>query len=327
MNTAVNNRKVVIIGAGKVGASVAYTVMMNNLTSEVVLIDVDREKANGEALDICHGIAYLRQVIVRDGDYADCTDAGIIVITAGIPRQPGQSRLDLANVNISVTCDIVQKIMQYAQNPIIIVISNPVDVLTYIVQKESGLPASRVIGSGTALDTGRFRYLLSRQCDVDVRSVNAYIVGEHGDNGVPVWSQASIGTKSLDEYCQDDHKKCPQTIKEQIFEQTRVAGAEIIKKKGATFYGVALAAASIVGAIIGDENATFTVSSTLDGQYGINDVALSLPCIINKNGIERYDDIRMDKAELQKFKDAADKLKNVLCELYIPYGANHVYAE
>ncbi len=318
MNTATNKSKVVVVGAGKVGASVAYTIMMNNLTSEIVLVDVDRGKARGEALDISHGIAYFKQLTIRDGDFSDCADADVIVITAGIPRQPGQTRIDLARTNVAVTRDIVRRIMEHASNPLFVVISNPVDVLTYIVQKESGLPASRVIGSGTTLDTGRFRYLLSQHCKVDVRNVHAYIIGEHGDSEVPVWSRASIASKPFDEYCEDCPRRCLKINRQQIFEQTRDAGAEIIKLKGATFYGVALAATRIVGAIMGDENSVLTVSSVLDGNYGIKDVALSLPCIVNRNGIDRYLNIRMNDEELALLGESAEKLKAVLSEVYEP---------
>ena len=316
MNTATNKSKVVVVGAGKVGASVAYTIMMNNLTSEIVLVDVDRGRARGEALDISHGIAYFKQLTIRDGDFSDCADADVIVITAGIPRQPGQTRIDLARTNVGVTRDIVRRIMEYATNPLFVVISNPVDVLTYVVQKESGLPANRVIGSGTTLDTGRFRYLLSQHCKVDVRNVHAYIIGEHGDSEVPVWSRASIASKPFDEYCEDCPRRCLKINRQQIFEQTRDAGAEIIKLKGATFYGIALAATRVVGAIMGDENSVLTVSSVLDGNYGISDVALSLPCIVNRNGIDRYLNIRMSDEELQLLGESADKLKSVLDEVY-----------
>ena len=316
MNTATNKSKVVVVGAGKVGASVAYTIMMNNLTSEIVLVDVDRGRARGEALDISHGIAYFKQLTIRDGDFEDCADADVIVITAGIPRQPGLTRIDLARTNVGVTRDIVRRIMEYAANPLFVVISNPVDVLTYVVQKESGLSANRVIGSGTTLDTGRFRYLLSQHCKVDVRNVHAYIIGEHGDSEVPVWSRASIASKPFDEYCEDCPRRCLKINRQQIFEQTRDAGAEIIKLKGATFYGIALAATRIVGAIMGDENSVLTVSSVLDGNYGISDVALSLPCIVNRNGIDRYLNIRMSDEELQQLGESSDKLKSVLDEVY-----------
>ncbi len=314
MNVATNKSKVVVIGAGKVGSTVAYTIMMNNLTSEIVLVDVDQDRARGEALDMNHGIAYFKQLTIREGDYSDCADAAVIVLTAGVPRKPGQTRIDLARTNVALTQEIVRNVMQYATNPIIVVISNPVDVLTYLVQKESGLPSSRVIGSGTTLDTGRFRYLLSQHCNVDVRNVHAYIIGEHGDSEVPVWSRASIASKPFDEYCDDCPKHCLHINRNKIFEQTRDAGAEIIKLKGATFYGIAQATTRIVGAIMGDENSVLTVSTVLSGNYGIDDVAISLPCIVNRNGVDRYLDVRMSDIELEQLRASADKLKEILGE-------------
>lgn len=318
MNTATNKSKVVVVGAGKVGSTVAYTIMMNNLTSEIVLIDVNKDRARGEALDMNHGIAFFKQLTIREGDYSDCADADVIVLTAGIPRQPGQSRLDLARTNVALTREIVRNIMQYATNPLFVVISNPVDVLTYLVQKETGLPASRVIGSGTTLDTGRFRYLLSQHCKVDVRNVHAYIIGEHGDSEVPVWSRASIASKPFDEFCQDCPRRCLHINRDIIFQQTRDAGAEIIKLKGATFYGIAQAAARVVGAIMGDENSVLTVSTVLSGNYGINDVALSLPCIVNRSGVERYLDIRINDEELEQLKASAAKLREAIDETICP---------
>lgn len=315
MNTATKKSKVVVIGAGKVGSTVAYTIMMNNLVSEIVLVDVDRNRARGEALDMSHGIAFFKQVLIRDGDFDDCADADVIVLSAGIGRQPGQTRIDLARTNVAVTRDIVARIMKYASNPLIVVISNPVDVLTYLVQKESGLRPGRVIGSGTTLDTGRFRYLLSQHCQVDVRNVHAYIIGEHGDSEVPVWSRASIASKPFDEYCEDCQKRCQSINRQMMFEQTRDGGAEIIKMKGSTFYGVAQAATRIVGAIMGDENSVLTVSSVMTGQYGISDVALSLPSIVNHNGIDRYLDIRISEEETQQLLQSAEKLKEVIREV------------
>lgn len=315
MNVASNKSKVVVIGAGKVGSTVAYTIMMNNLTSEIVLVDVDRGRARGEALDISHGIAYFKQLTIRDGDFEDCADADVIIISAGIGRQPGQTRIDLARTNVSITRDILSKIMKYASNPLIMLISNPVDVLTYMVQKESGLPATRVIGTGTMLDTGRFRYLLSQHCQVDIRNVHAYIVGEHGDSEVPVWSRASIASKPFDEYCEDCPRRCQKINRQQIFEETRDGGAEIIKAKGATFYGVALAATRLLGAIMGNENSVLTLTTALNGNYGISDVAVSLPCVVNRNGIDRYLDIRMSEDELDQLRLSAEKLKGVIKEV------------
>ncbi len=309
------NSKIVVIGAGKVGSTTAYTLMMSRLAAEIVLIDVNKDRAEGEALDISHGIAYLWQTVVRAGDYADCADADIIIITAGIGRQPGQTRLDLAKTNISVVRSIIEGVMKYAADPLLLIISNPVDILTYIVQKETGLPASRVIGSGTMLDTGRFRYLLADHCKVDVRNVQAFIVGEHGDSELALWSHASLASKPFDEYCETCGHPCGGVNRQKMFEATRDAGIGIIQKKGATFYGVSLAASRIVSAVMGDENAVLTVSSMLNGQYGLSDVALSLPCIVNRSGIDRFLDIHISDDEQTLLEESAEKLKSVIKEV------------
>jgi len=308
--------KAVIIGTGNVGATVAYTIMMNHIASEIVLIDVNKEKASGEALDMNHGIAFFKQLVIREGDYSDCENAQVVIITAGVGRQPGQTRIDLAKINIAIIKEITHKIMEYASNPIILVVSNPVDILTYVVQKESGLPASRVFGSGTTLDSGRFRYLLSRHCQVDVRNVHAYIIGEHGDSEVPVWSRANIAGKPFEEYCEDCPRQCREVNRNKIFELTKNAGAEIISKKGATYYGVSMAVARIVNAIIGNEFAVLTVSSCVANKYGVSGVALSLPSVININGIDRIINLELNKKESAQLRESADKLKAVIDEAY-----------
>ncbi len=309
------NSKIVVVGAGKVGSTVAYTLMMSRLASEIVLIDVNKDRARGEALDISHGIAYLWQITVREGDYEDCADADLVIVTAGVGRQPGQTRLDLARTNVGVVRAIIEGVMKYASDPLLLIISNPVDVLTYMAQKETGLPASRVIGSGTMLDTGRFRYLLSDHCKVDVRSVHAFIVGEHGDSELPLWSHASLASKPFQEYCDTCDHPCGGVNRRQMFEDTRDAGIEIIKKKGATFYGVSLAAARIVSAVTGDENAVLTLSSVLNGQYSLSDVALSLPCILNRGGIDRFLDLRISDEEQKLLEASAEKLRSVIKEV------------
>jgi L-lactate dehydrogenase len=316
MDTLSSQRKAVIIGAGNVGSTIAYTIMMNQIATEIVLIDVNREKASGEALDMNHGIAYFKQLVIREGDYSDCKNADVIIITAGIGRKPGQTRIDLAKTNVAIIKEITHNIMEYAENPILLVVSNPVDVLTYVVQKESGLPASRVFGSGTTLDSGRFRYLISRHCQVDVRNVHAYIIGEHGDSEVPVWSRANIAGKPFSEFCDDCPKKCKSVNREVIFENTKNAGAEIISKKGATYYGIAMAVTRIVSAIMGNEFAVLTVSSVVPNKYGVKDVALSLPSVINKNGIDRIINLCLDEKETAQIIESGDKLRTVIEEVY-----------
>jgi L-lactate dehydrogenase len=315
MNKTSLKGKIVIIGAGNVGSTVAYTILMNNLVSEIVIIDVNKEKAQGEALDMNHGIAYFKQISIRSGEYSECEDADIIIITAGIARRSGQTRNELAKINVSIAKDITKNIMTYAKNPIILVISNPVDILTYVIQKESGLPSSRVIGSGTTLDTARLRYLLSVHCDIDVRNVHAYIIGEHGDSEVAVWSRANIAGKPFNEFCDDCPKKCHSVNRQKILENTITSGAEIIKLKGATFYGIGMAATRIVAAIINDEKAVLTVSSVLSGEYKVRDVALSLPCVVDSEGIERYINIRMSDKEILDFQQSSEKIKQAIKEI------------
>lgn len=309
--------KVVVIGAGSVGSTVAYTLMWNTSASEIVLIDVNNDKAVGEALDMNHGLSFHKQLTIRGGDYSDCADAGLIIVTAGLGRKPGQSRIDLAKNNVAVARDIAQNIMKHATNPLILVISNPVDILTYVIQKETGLPPHRVIGSGTILDTSRFRFLLSQHCDIDVRNVHAFIIGEHGDSEVPVWSSANIGGKPFAEMCDDCPRKCQKVNREHIYEKVKGAGAEIIAKKGATFYGVSMGAARIANAIMGDENSVLTVSSSLYGEYGLSGVALSLPYVINRNGIDRVVKLNLTDEERAALAVSAQKLKDVLAELEV----------
>lgn len=315
MDKSSMNGKIVVIGAGNVGATIAYTILMYNLTSEIVLIDVNADKAAGEALDMNHGIAYHTQVDIRSGNYEDCKDADVIVVTAGLARKPGQTRLELAKINVNIGKDIAKNIMKYAKNPIILVVSNPVDVMTYYIQKETGLSPNRVFGSGTSLDTARFRYLLSDSCKIDVRNVHAYIIGEHGDSEVPVWSKANVAGKAFDEFCEDSDNGIQPINKEEIFEQTKNGGAESIRLKGATFYGIAMSVAKIVAGIVNDEHTVLTVSTVLDGQYGISDVALSLPCVISSNGIERYINIGINEEEQALLENSAEKLKEVIKEV------------
>lgn len=304
--------KVVVIGAGFVGATIAYTIMLRQIASEIVLIDVNADKAYGEALDINHGIAFHKQVFIHDGTYEDCRDANIIIITAGLARKPGQTRIELAQSNVKIVRSITKSIMEYAENPVILVIANPVDILTQVVAKESGLPAGRVFGSGTTLDTGRFRYLLSRHCKVDVRNVHGYIIGEHGDSQVAVWSSANIAGKPFDAFCNDLPGGCGEDDRSRIFADTRDAGAIIIQKKGATYYGVAMAVSRIVSAVMEDEHSVLTVTSPLTGQYGIKDVALSLPCIVGENGVEGYVYLELTEQESKALENSASRLREVL---------------
>ncbi|MCX8131772.1 MAG: L-lactate dehydrogenase [Clostridia bacterium] len=304
MGTAKSKGKVVIIGAGFVGATAAYSLTMSGLCSELVLVDVFKEKAMGEAMDLNHGLCFMGQMSITAGDYSDVKDADIIIITAGAARKPGETRLDLAKKNVSIIKDMVPKIMEHYNGGVILVVSNPVDVLTYMVQKLSGLPVGKVIGSGTVLDSARFRYQISTHTGVDVKNIHGYIIGEHGDSEVPAWSVTHIAGRRM----ADDN-----TInKEQIFQEVRDAGANIIKYKGATYYGIATSITRICEAILKDQNSILTVGSVIDGHYGINDVALSVPSVVNREGIAKLYDVNLSDEDLTGLQKSAAKIKEVL---------------
>ncbi|MEA4853909.1 MAG: L-lactate dehydrogenase [Christensenella sp.] len=302
--------KIVIIGAGNVGEAIAYTLTVKHQATDIVIIDIDQARAEGCARDIYHGTAYFEQIRIRSGSYDECADADIIIITAGISRKPGMTRLDLAKVNVGVARDISRQIMKYADNPIIIVISNPVDILTYVVQQETGLPTGRVIGSGASLDTARFRHLLGEHCGVDVRDVNAYIIGEHGDTQVPIWSRVTVAGQPLDSYCQDNGRA--GIDKEEAAEAVKAAGAEVIDLKGATFYGIALTTSRIVEAIMKDEGSILSVSHVLTGEFGLRNIAISLPCIINADGVKQIVNLVPTETEITEVVASARKLRDTL---------------
>lgn len=302
--------KVVVIGAGLVGATYAYALIIQGLAPEIVLIDVDRKRAEGEAADLNHGLAFVRPATIRAGDYPDCEGADVIVIAAGAPQKPGETRLDLVRKNTAIMRDIMPKVLQYNQTAIIVVVANPVDVLTYAALKISGLPPSRVIGSGTLLDSSRFRYLLGRHCGVDPRNVHAYIIGEHGDSEVPVWSRAHIaGMRLDDEYCPACGKGCGHEVKDAIFEEVRTAAYYIIERKRATYYGIGLALAAITSAILRGEKAVMTLSCLVDDYYGVSDICLSVPVILGRNGIQRILKIKLSDSEAEAFRRSGALLK------------------
>lgn len=302
--------KIVVIGSGNVGVTVAYTLMLRRLSSDIVLMDLDEDRAQGNVLDMNHGIAFFRQLSIKMGTYKDCDDASIVIVTAGIARKPGQTRLELAQTNVKVMRDIARQATKNNKDMIMLIVSNPVDVLTYVAQKESGLPASQVIGSGTILDTSRFRYLLGKHFDADIRDINAYILGEHGDTQVPIWSTITIGGERLDEFLTDNKKV--KINREEIFEQTKGGGAEVIQLKGATYYGVAMLTSRIVASILEDEHTVLPVSHVLNGEYGFNDVAISLPCIVTYAGIKRVIDLHINDDEMEHLKLSAKTMKTFL---------------
>lgn len=305
--------KIVVVGAGNVGESVAFSLMLKRVANEIVMIDLNEERAEGSALDMADATSFYHPVIIRNGGYEECADAEIIVITAGIARKPGQTRLDLAKTNVSIVKSITKSVMEHAKNPIIVVVSNPVDVLTYLVQKESGLPANRVIGSGTSLDTARLRRLISEKCEVAVTDVDAYVLGEHGDSQIVAWSRATIGGQSLLSYFDTLAEKVDLA---EMAETAKTGGATIIKKKGATFLGIAMCTARICEAVLGDENAVLPVAHVLSDAYGEwKDVAISLPTVLNKEGIVRTIDLALTEEEIAGMNKSAKTLRDFRAEV------------
>ncbi|MBQ9140835.1 MAG: L-lactate dehydrogenase [Lachnospiraceae bacterium] len=305
--------KIVVIGAGNVGEAIAYTLMVRVLANDIVLVDLNEDRAKGAALDIAHGTSFFNQVWVRSGGYEECADAQMIIIAAGVARKPGQTRLELAQVNVSIVQSITENIMKYAKNPLILVVSNPADITTLAVQKASGLSPERVIGSGTSLDTARFRYLLSKKLQVNIEDINAYVIGEHGDSQVPIYSSANIGGFPLKDFA----RQVGAEINEQeLAERTKNGGAEIIGLKGATFYGIAMAVSSIVQTIMKDNSAIIPVAHVLDESFGPwAGVAISLPCRIGWEGINQTLRIPMDYYEKSMMDASVNTLKEFAKEL------------
>lgn len=301
--------KVAIIGSGFVGASIAFSMAMNGLVAEMVLIDVNKEKALGEAMDINHGLAFLSQMSIYSGDYEDVRDCDVIIITAGANRKPGETRLDLAKKNTLIMKDITQNIMKYYNHGVILVVSNPVDVMTYMVRQWSGLPDNKIIGSGTVLDSSRYRYLLGEKLGVDVRNVHGYIIGEHGDSQLPAWSNTNVAGMNVDDYCSAHGIELD---KEALVEDVKKAGAEVIKRKGATYYAIALTVNRIVEALLKDQNSVLTVGTIVRDKYGIDGIAFSLPCVVSKNGVERVLDIAFSDKELEQLSYSASQVKSII---------------
>jgi len=305
--------KVTIIGTGLVGSTTAYTLMTGGLFSEMVLIDLNEKKAKGEVMDLNHGMPFAMPVKIYQGSYEDSKGSDIIIISAGANQKEGETRLDLVYKNTEIFKGIVSQIVKYntPDETIILVVTNPVDILTYVVSKLSGWPIGKVIGSGTVLDTARFRYLIGEHVGVDTRNIHGYIIGEHGDTELPVWSLTAIAGIQMEKYC-DMCQCCTGGQKRQeIFHNVKNSAYEIINAKGATYYAVALAVNRITEAIMRDEYSILTVSSLLQGQYNINDVCLSVPTVVDRNGINRILEIPLSSKEAAMLQQSADTLKEV----------------
>ena len=307
--------RVAVVGVGNVGASFAYALLLSGLAAEIVLIDANRAKAEGEAMDLNHAVPFSHPTRIWAGDLPDCKGAAVTVLAAGAGQKPGETRLDLVHKNYAIWREIVPRIVEQDPNTILLIATNPVDVLTYAAWKLSGLPAERVIGSGTILDTARFRYLLSQHFAVDARSVHAFIIGEHGDSEVPVWSLANIAGMRLPDFCKAHGLSLDESAMERIFIQTRDAAYRIIERKGSTYYAVAAGLLRITQAILRNQNTVLTVSSLIRDYYGIDDLCLSLPAVVNRRGIEQGLRPELEPLEVDKLRDSARILRDTMGKL------------
>lgn len=311
MNKEKVNR-VVIVGTGAVGCSYAYSLINQGVVEELVLIDINEAKAEGEAMDLNHGVPFAPSPIkVWSGSYQDCANADLVVITAGLAQKPGETRLQLVEKNTRIFKQIIKEIMKSGFNGIFLVATNPVDILTYVTWKESGLPKERVIGSGTVLDSARLRFELGKYFNVDSRNIHAIIIGEHGDTELPVWSHAKIGIENLDDVL-ERKKDLKKECLEEIFVNVRDAAYHIIERKGATYYGIGMSLVRITKAILKNENSILTVSSYLEGEYGQNDVYIGVPAKLNRNGVQEIIEIELNEKEKEQFNYSVSVLKETI---------------
>ncbi|WP_407430891.1 L-lactate dehydrogenase [Arcticibacter sp.] len=303
MSLTNKKNRIVIIGAGAVGSTTAYTLLLRERMDELVLIDANKEKAIGDALDMSHGLPFLGKAEIWAGTYEDCKGADIIIITAGAAQREGESRIDLLKRNVAIFESITTEVLKYNTDGILLIASNPVDVMSYFTWKKSGWPINRIIGSGTLLDSARFRYLIGEKLNIDSRSVHAHIIGEHGDSELPLWSLANVAGSGLSLSGQD---------KEEIFLNTRNAAYQIIKAKGATFYAIALALDRICTAILHNEASVLNVSTLLQDYHGVSDVFLGVPCVVDRNGIREVLKLEISAEEKSLLEQSAKKLKDVI---------------
>ena len=310
----VDSRKVAVIGCGFVGSTIAFALMQSGLFSDMVLIDVDMKKAEGEALDIGHGISFARPMKIWAGVYEDIADAGIVIITAGANQKPGETRLDLVHKNIGILKNIMPEVTKYNKKGIILMVANPVDILTYAALKISGLPENRVIGSGTVLDTARLKYEVGELLEVDSRGVHAFIVGEHGDSEIAAWSSANVSGVPLKDFCRirsDIDSNMLREATREIADRVKNSAYEIIERKQATYYGIAMAVKRICEAIVRDEKSVLPISSMMHGEYGLTDVVLSMPAIVGENGVEHVVPVSLDEEEQKQLWNSAQVLKEI----------------
>ncbi len=307
----INSRKAAIVGCGFVGSASAFALMQSGLFSELVLIDVDKSRAEGEALDISHGLPFSKPMQIYAGTYEDISDAAVIIVTAGAGQKPGETRLDLVKKNVAIFKTIIPEIAKYNKNGILLIVANPVDILTYAAKKLSGFPSNRVFGSGTVLDSARLKYLLGEHLGVDSRSIHAFIIGEHGDSEIAAWSSANVSGVPLHKFCEmRGHYNHVKAMRE-ISDNVKNSAYEIIEKKKATYYGIAMSVKRICEAIVRDEKSVLPISSVQTGEE-INGVALSMPAIVGKHGVEGLVPIELNDKEKAALKKSADTLKAVI---------------
>jgi L-lactate dehydrogenase len=310
---SVQHNKIAIVGAGSVGATIAYACLIRGVAKQVALYDVNAAKTRAETLDLQHGLQFVPMASVEGSDDVEvCRDAAVVIITAGAKQKVGQSRMDLAAANVTICRAMVPKLLAVAPDAILLLVTNPVDVITYVAQRISGLPARRVLGSGTVLDSSRFRALIAQQLKVAVQSVHAYVAGEHGDSEIPLWSSASIANVPLHEWAVKGHGKLTVRDRAEIFQNVKTAAAQIIEGKGATNYAIGLATAKILEALLHDENRVLPVSSLLTDYRGISDVCLSVPCIVNRGGVDVALPVPMNEAEEAGLRNSAETIRGTI---------------
>lgn len=314
------SKKVTIIGAGNVGATIAYTLSLGNIASEIVVIDINKEKVEGEVMDIVQGTSFREPISVKAGDYEDAKDSDIVVITSGMGRKPGQTRIDLAQTNVNILKQITPQIVSVAPKALYVIVSNPVDIMTYVFTKISGLPENQIIGSGTILDTARLRYDLSNHFGIAQKNIHAYVYGEHGDTSFVPWSLADVSGCTLNEFEDLMIKKgvvSSRVDPEQTLKYVQKSGGEIIAKKGATFYAVSASVNKILTALVAAYDSVATVSSMMHGEYGIEDVCISTMTVIGPEGVKGKVPVRLTYDEMTKLRASADALKEVIASLEI----------
>jgi len=301
-------RKIGIIGAGAVGITFAYTAELSGICRELVILDVNQERLSGEVMDLNHGLSFVPRMKITAGDYDSLQDADIVVLAAGVAQKQGESRLNLARRNVAITRDILGKLKASGFKGILLVVANPVDILTRLCVAESGLPEGHVIGSGTVLDTARFRYFLSELINVDPHNIHAYIVGEHGDSEVALWSSAVVSGMGIDDYCRQLGIPFDESVKKSITDRVRDSAYHIIESKGVTNYAISLAMLRIIKAVLGDERRILTVSSSADGHYGIDNISIGIPALVGANGVESIIELPISAKEREQLQNSADQL-------------------